>query len=262
MTATKKKMNTYLKLGLMLIIFTLAGAVLGVVLALVNLDGVSTGMNQLVMIVRRGIFPIMLVILLGNVALGEGALRTMHRLGAGLSEAEDEEGDHLEYEMERASAVATIGNTVFTALATLVLSTGYSMKYIAKTDGNEGGLLLAAMLIYIILMVYGGYWSVRYVKYLQKLFPEKYGDPTSMRFHEQWLESCDEAEREIIYQASYKSYMTASKFSALLLIISMLCHLVWNTGIMAVLMVCLMQLVLTLSYCRACVKKKGTKLNV
>lgn len=262
MTATKKKMNTYLKMGLMLIIFTLIGAALGLALVLVNLDGVGSGMNQFVVFVRRGIFPIMLVLLLGNAALGEGCLRAMHRLGAGLAEAEDEEGDHLEYEMERASAAATIGNTVFTALATLVLSTGYSMKYIAKTEGNEGGLLLAAMLIYIILMVYGGYWSVRYVKYLQKIFPEKYGDPTSMKFHEQWLESCDEAEREIIYQASYKSYMTASKFSAILLIISMLCHLIWNTGIMAVLMVCLMQLVLTFSYCRACVKKKGTKLNI
>lgn len=262
MNATKKKMNTYLKMGLILMICTLLGAALGVVLILVNLEGVGAGMNQFLLVVRRGIFPIMLVLLLGNVALGEGSLRTMHRLGDGLSEAEDEEGDHLEYEMEKASAVATIGNTVFTALATLVLSTGYSMKYLVKTDGNEGGLLLAAMVIYLILMFYGGYWSVRYVKYLQKLFPEKYGDPTSMRFHEQWLESCDEAEREIIYQASYKSYMTASKFSAILLIISMLCHLIWNTGIMAVLMVCLMQLVLTFSYCRACVKKKGTKLNI
>ncbi|MDO4306501.1 MAG: DUF3169 family protein [Eubacteriales bacterium] len=262
MTATKKKMNTYLKMGLILIACVLAGAALGILIVTVNLDGVGGGMAQIVTLVRRGIFPLTLILLLGNTAVGEVTLRKMHTLGNRLSEAEDEEGDYLEFAMERLSAVATVGNTVFTALATLVLSTGYSMEYIADTDGNEGSFLLAAMVLYIILMIYGGYWSVRYVKYLQKICPEKYGDPTSLKFQEQWLQSCDEAEREIIYQASYKSYLTTTKFTALLLIISMLCHLIWDTGIMAVLMVCLMQLVMTISYCRACVKKKGTKLNV
>ena len=42
--------------------------------------------------------------------------------------------------------------------------------------------------------------QARYVKLLQKIHPEKKGDIASKDFHKQWLESCDEAEKEAVYK--------------------------------------------------------------
>ena len=47
-----------------------------------------------------------------------------------------------------------------------------------------------------------------YIKLVQRIYPDKKGDPTSINFQEQWLASCDEAEKEEIYEASYKTYLT------------------------------------------------------
>ena len=44
--------------------------------------------------------------------------------------------------------------------------------------------------------------------------PEKKGSIYDEKFQKLWWESCDEAERRQIGQASYKAYSTASKFCA------------------------------------------------
>ena len=77
--------------------------------------------------------------------------------------------------------------------------------------------------------------------------PEKRGDISSRKFHQQWLESCDEAEKEVIYQSSYKTYIFMSKAIGLLLIVTMLSHLFFKTGIMAILVVGVMYLVLVVT---------------
>ena len=56
------------------------------------------------------------------------------------------------------------------------------------------------------------------MKCVQRVYPEKKGDPASRKFQKEWLESCDEAERAMIYQSAYKSYMTANKTIPLLLV--------------------------------------------
>ena len=97
---------------------------------------------------------------------------------------------------------------------------------------------------------------MRYVKLIQKLYPEKKGDPTSIKFQEQWLASCDEAERDCIYQASYKTYVLLGKVIPVCTFIAMILHMIWNTGILAIVFCAVIWLLLVLNYSRCCVVKK------
>ena len=110
--------------------------------------------------------------------------------------------------------------------------------------------------------IYIYFWQIRYVKLLQKTHPEKKGDPSSTKFQEQWLESCDEAEKEMVYQSAYKAYMALGKMIQILLCATMILHLVFHTGILAVIVVGVIYLTMTLTYHRSCVSLQKAKLNL
>lgn len=73
--------------------------------------------------------------------------------------------------------------------------------------------------------MYLNVWQIRYVRVIQKIYPDKKGDPTSLKFPKQWLESCDEAEKECIYQASYKGYLTVMKWAPILTFVALILHM-------------------------------------
>ena len=108
--------------------------------------------------------------------------------------------------MERITAIGTGGLLIIYVLSTVLLATGYSLEYIkqaALTEEPQG--LLGAMIVFLIITCYYGFWSVRLVKLQQKIEPRMKGDPTSAKFAEQWIESCDEAEKERIFRSAFKS---------------------------------------------------------
>ena len=103
--------------------------------------------------------------------------------------------------------------------------------------------------------------QARYIKLLQKTHPEKKGDVSSMKFQQQWLESCDEAEKEVIYQSAYKAFSFTSKCLSFLLLLTMLSHLFFHTGVLAILVVGITQIILALTYNRSCVELKKVKVE-
>ena len=129
--------------------------------------------------------------------------------------AEDEECDQLEYEEEKTGAFGTNLNVLSQVVSIFFLTFGYSMKYI-ETDDHAYSFLVACA-IFVASFIYIYFWQIRFVKLLQKTHPEKKGDPSSAKFQEQWLESCDEAEKEVIYQSAYKAYVTINRTIPLIL---------------------------------------------
>ena len=109
-------------------------------------------------------------------------------------------------------------------------------------------------------MLFRSMWQIRYIKLIQRIYPEKKGDPTSMKFQEQWLASCDEAEKEEIYEASYKTYLLTGKVLPVCTLVAMLFHMVWNTGVLAIIIPAFLWILSASNYCRCCVTKKSEKL--
>ncbi|MZK09292.1 DUF3169 family protein [Dorea longicatena] len=114
--------------------------------------------------------------------------------------------------------------------------------------------------IYTVLF-YDIYLSVRYVKAIQAAHPEKKGDPTSSKFTEQWVESCDEAEKEIIYKSAYKTYIVLNKVIPILLLLTLIANMFLNTGILAVLVVAVIYLVTGMTYIRSCMVSKAKRIG-
>ena len=99
------------------------------------------------------------------------------------------------------------------------------------------------------------------VKTTQNTYPKMQGNPSSRKFQQQWLDSCDEAEKEYIYQSAYKCYVKMETWIPVLLVVAMLGHLFFDTGIMAIVMVAVIWLIMTVSYSHSCVRLKKIALE-
>ena len=128
------------------------------------------------------------------------------------------------------------------------------------SGGSTSITFLWACILFLSCFFYDGIMQVRYVKLVQKVHPEKKGDPSSSKFQKEWLASCDEAEKEIVFQSAYKAYMCMNKVIPLLLLLTLILNLFFNTGILAIIVVAGMYLVMTVAYSKACVQIRKEKI--
>lgn len=253
-----KTMNTYVKFGLIILACFILGTAIGLFsIAQENtLITFSEGLSKALQIIAGSFWWILIIFLAVEVLTCEICLNKIKKLGKQMKTANDEESDAIEYAIEKISAVTNIVITAITALSFLLLALTFSTDFYF----SSGVIVSVGIFLFVVIFIYNGFWSVRFVKCQQKIYPEKQGDPASFKFTEQWVESCDEAEKELIYQSAFKSYLLLSKTLPLLIAAAMMMHLIWNTGIVAILFICVIWLMLNVSYLRNCVKKKGQKL--
>lgn len=95
----------------------------------------------------------------------------------------------------------TLGRAMFlTNLSMVFMFVAMALSY-ASSWGVELSLFLLSG--HIIWM---GVMQARIISAIKKLFPEKRGDLFDLKFHRDWYESCDEAERQQIAQCSYQAF--------------------------------------------------------
>ena len=112
-------------------------------------------------------------------------------------------------------------------------------------------ILLAIFLVVIALSIL---LQQKTVDLTKEINPEKRGSVYDMKFQERWLESCDEAERRQIGQASYKAYTTLNKFCPYCWIVLFLGNMVFHYGFLPSSVVLLVWAVLTVSYTREAIR--------
>ncbi|MCD7823629.1 MAG: DUF3169 family protein [Oscillospiraceae bacterium] len=88
--------------------------------------------------------------------------------------------------------------------------------------------------------------------------PEKRGSVYDMKFQKKWLESCDEAEKAMIGQCSYKAYQTTNTTCTVLAVILALAAIIFGTGFLPSLAVCIIWFANTEAYMREA-KKLGER---
>lgn len=210
-------------------------------------------------LIQSILVPGLLIVNIVSILAGEFCLRKLKTVCGRIATAEDEEADLVSYQEEKYGAVLQCVNVVSQVLCIFILANGYQMGYIESSNKNAINFLIACVL-FIACFFYNGIVQARYIKLLQTVHPEKRGDVSSRKFHQQWLESCDEAEKEVIYQSSYKTYIFMSKAIGLLLIVTMVSHLFFKTGIMAILVVGVMYLILVVKYSFSCVSLRKDRI--
>ena len=258
----KNKKHTYLHYALLFLLFTGGGAVAGAAFSMIG-DYISGGVTAAGDIILRGIGKNMILLMALDVGmaviLGEASLSRMKKLSVRLEEAEDEEADLLEYKIEKAGSVGIIGSQVAIVAGIILVALWYSD--FSRNPDNKEIIVLAGAVLLIAGCFYQGFWQVRYVKLIQKMEPTKKGDPTSMKFQKQWLESCDEAEKTLIYQSSYRTYCFMSVLMPFLIVVTMLGHLLYDTGLLAIFVVGFLWIAMVSAYCYFCTVSRKRKLN-
>ena len=260
----KKKMNTYLKWFLILFCSACVGGVIGAMSEsfglFENRDFIGGSMSAFWLFIRS---HMLFLLLLCGIVCGifcEKTIYQMKKTGLQMQDTEDDLIDQLEYQLEVLGGRGMIASTVGCILLILIVAPGYSLSYIRSQSTGETGIYLTGLLAFIALEAYFGLWQIRYIKLIQKIYPEKKGDPSSVKFQKQWLESCDEAEKECIYQAAYRTYLIVGKSLPVITFLAMFLHMLWNTGLLAIVIAAGLWLLNSVSYCRYCVTKKQEKI--
>ena len=254
----KRKMNTYLKLGLILLVSMLVGAVIGVVSLAVGDDRAiaETVAMKLAEVMRSWILAEVTGFLLAAVIVGEFCLVRVRKLGKEAQAAADEAGDRIEYQLEKVTAWGAIAVNASMFLTFIALSTVFTISYVDSLSPSGLVQLLLSFLVILLNAVYNGFWGVRLIKQVQKTDPAKKGDPTSLKFTREWVESCDEAERDMIYRASFDSYTFMNQWIAVPMIVTLLAHFLWETGVLAIVITVVFWMMLQISYIRSCIRQK------
>ena len=115
-----------------------------------------------------------------------------------------------------------------------------------------------------VLFILGLVWTTTLqgitVKLVKEINPEKKGNILDTSFRKNWVDSCDEFEKNIIYKSSYDAFIVGNGTCMVLWIVALFGMLIFNTGIFAVILVSILWLVLSLAYMIAASKyEKGSK---
>lgn len=97
----------------------------------------------------------------------------------------------------------------------------------------------------------------------KKMNPEKTASVYDMKFQKKWMDSCDEAEKIIIGKCAYKAYSATNSVCAAFAVLLALGALLFGTGFLPSLVVCVIWIINQSVYCREAMKysKSGNKVS-
>lgn len=97
------------------------------------------------------------------------------------------------------------------------------------------------------------------VNFEKEINPLLKGSIYDSRFTKKWVDSCDESIKLSIYKSAYKSYSSTSATCSILWLFCIVGSDLWNFGIMPLVMVTIIWLVSTISYCIEAIKQSNVK---
>lgn len=217
------------------------GAAIGAVTSILGMFGYEAVGNGTVAFVHwlgAQTIWIMPAMLLGTIIEGIICLRLEKSVRQEAQRAEELDEDMGDMDDKLNWCVAVVGSlnyaVIFLGMLLLIINADMSM-------GGWGPYeLIGIVAAYLLAVLLQSALQVRMVKLVQSIDPMKQGDPGSLSFQKQWLAGCDEAERQMLYQAAYQTYQFLNPCIMVLLVLAVLCHLVWGTGLLAVAMLAIL----------------------
>lgn len=151
--------------------------------------------------------------------------------------------------IEQCLSAGIIGTSVNMILSFFLFGAG--IHGVFRNDmGNEDALsdMLLVLAGFIYSMIITIVFQSKMINLEKEMNPEKQGSVYDMKFQKVWLESCDEAERQTIYQSAYKAYQTTNKACLILWLVCVLGMMWWDFGMMPLFVVSALWMILMVSY--------------
>lgn len=86
------------------------------------------------------------------------------------------------------------------------------------------------------------------IKVVKQINPEKQGSIFDSKFQKKWEESCDEAEKLMVYKSAWHAFKVVNTACVVLWLITLISMMNFHTGLFPVLCVCILYLIANLSY--------------
>lgn len=160
----------------------------------------------------------------------------------------DGEDECIEQTEQRLSYSLLLANFMMVVNFLLFSASVWAAEYMAVEKGYELAALMVNLAVFILGMIWIMCISNRVVKLEQQINPEKRGNILDTKFHKQWMASCDEAEKQLIYRSGFQAYRAGQTACMALWVVALLAQLWAGTGVFPVLCICIIWLALTMGY--------------
>lgn len=139
--------------------------------------------------------------------------------------------------------VCMILNFMFFSIVAEIIEFGN----VSETFGKVLTIVTAILFVgsYVVLVII----SRKCLMLVKKMNPEKRGDLLDMNFHKKWEESCDEAQKIIMYKAAYKAFKVTNYSCLALWLVCVLAQFVFHAGVFPVICVSAVWLIMISVYC-------------
>ena len=121
------------------------------------------------------------------------------------------------------------------------------------------GWIVWPTIVFLVGIIGVSYINERAVMLEKKLNPEKKGSSLDLNFRKKWIASCDEAQKQIIWQSGYAAYVACNISCTVLWIVAFFVQMSLRCGIMPVLGVGIIWLINNLTYTLTCAKLENGK---
>ena len=202
-------------------------------------DVLAIVMDTLITIAPAGIAVSGLLTVLSFADYTKGKALTEKALSIGEDADYDAAEKILEKSLEKGNYSLILS---YTALGMLV--SGFAGKYTA----TDMPMVLVALAVFFMLMLVNTFIQSALVKQVKRLNPEKQGNVLDPKFHQDWLDSCDEAQRALIGKAAHAAYRATQKAIIAAMLVAMAVSFEYPVGPLPVVLVGAIWLAQTATY--------------
>ncbi len=162
-----------------------------------------------------------------------------------------EDDKHIDVADLHLSNVLTISNVLMISTQFIFGIATYQLLTVIETTGNISMTLLTIAFYFVSLFVTISLQS-RAVKAIKEYAPEKKGSIYDSKFQKVWYQSCDEAERKLVGEASYRTIQTMNSVFSGFMTVTIVIAMFIPIGFLCTFFIGVLWLIMTCIYCSAC----------
>lgn len=179
-----------------------------------------------------------------------------------LSSWDGEDEDVYNAADKKLSVIMWITSAALT-LSFFLITASYSVGFSAFESKRHTLPVLVGIASFFCILIESVLIQQKCVDAVKIMNPEKTASVYDTKFQKKWLDSCDEAEKIMVGKCSYKSYAATNTACIILSVVLAIFALVFETGFLPSLAVCLIWLVNQSAYLKEAMKysKAGNKIS-
>lgn len=156
----------------------------------------------------------------------------------------DEEDDDTYIKIDK-----TLGKALnFSNICFVLNSTLFGLACYNLINSNISSYIFIVIIFYLLTIFTTTFFQGKIVNITKELNPEKEGNVLDMNFQKSWFNSCDEAERHIMYEGAFKSFKFMGNVYAFILIVLSCIGMFFKIGILPIIIVGILYLMQVISY--------------